>query len=159
MNYHILTPLIPFGLGILLKVILDFNLAIFIVKYLYWIPVRSIYRTKPIDISGEWTQIWENDQSEKYKSEEGRKSRLIIKQFGKYIYGQFRANNDEEYFVFGEVIGKSVIGKWGDKTTELGYYGSYELRIVDSKNVEGVWLGHSNSLPNKINSNKWSWKK
>jgi len=44
MNYQILTPLIPFTLGIILKTILDFNLAFFIVKYFYWVPVRWLFR-------------------------------------------------------------------------------------------------------------------
>ncbi|MDR6159993.1 hypothetical protein QF023_003509 [Chryseobacterium sp. SLBN-27] len=84
---------------------------------------------------------------------------LTIKQFGKYIYGEFRANNDEEYFVFGEIIGRNIIGKWGDRKNTLGYYGSYELRIIDTNNIEGIWLGHSNSKPNIINNNRWSWKR
>src|SRR5687767_3657013 len=80
MKYEILTPLIPFVIGIILKIFLDFNHAIFIVKYFSWIPVRNIYRTKPVKISGQWTQIWKNEGSEKYKSKEGRKSKLELKQ-------------------------------------------------------------------------------
>ncbi|WP_297100351.1 hypothetical protein [uncultured Draconibacterium sp.] len=159
MKENILIPLIPFVIGILLKVLLDFNLALFIVKNFYWLPVRTIFRTKPVDISGEWSQMWENEASEKYSGENGRKSNLSIKQFGKYIYGEFRANNDEQYYVFGEVIGKNIIGKWADKTNDLGYFGSFELRIIDSMKIEGIWLGHSNSKPDQINSNNWKWKK
>lgn len=157
MDYQILTPLIPFALGIILKIILDFNLAFFIVKYFHWIPVRWLFRTKPEEISGQWTQLWENDISDKYQDCAGRKSSLTLKQIGKYIYGEFRANNDEEYFVFGEIIGRNIIGKWGDRKNSLGYYGSYELRIIDRNNIDGIWLGHSNSQPNIINHNKWTW--
>ncbi len=159
MHYQILIPLIPFALGIILKTILDFNLAYFVVKYFYWMPVRWLFRTKPDEISGQWTQLWENDISDKYQDMAGRQSTLTLKQFGKYIYGEFRVNNDEEYFVFGEIIGRNLIGKWGDRKNTLGYYGSYELRIIDSNNIEGIWLGHSNSKPNIINHNKWAWKR
>jgi hypothetical protein len=51
MDYHILIPLIPFVLGIILKTILDFNLAYFVVKRCYWLPVRWLFRTKPEVIS------------------------------------------------------------------------------------------------------------
>jgi hypothetical protein len=156
MDYNIFTPLIPFGLGILLKIFLDFNLALYVVKYLYWIPVRSIFRTKPEIIAGNWTQIWENNTSEKYEPEQARQSKIRLKQFGKYVYGEFRSNNDEEYYLFGEIIGKNIIGKWGDKKSNLGYFGSYELLIVDSQHIQGIWLGHSNYRPDQINHNKWT---
>ncbi|WP_158861616.1 hypothetical protein [Lunatibacter salilacus] len=159
MDYHILIPLIPFILGIILKTILDFNLAFFVVKRCHWLPVRWLFRTKPETISGQWTQLWENEISDKYQDKAGRQSALILKQFGKYIYGEFRANNDEEYYVFGEIIGRNIIGKWGDRKNELGYYGAYELRIIDTNNIEGIWLGHSNPQPNIINHNKWTWKR
>ena len=157
MNYNIFTPLIPFAIGILFKLLLDFNLAIYIVKKLHWIPVRNIFRNKPEEIDGDWTQIWKNVTSEKYKDESGRRSQLKIKQFGKYIYGEFRINNDEEYYVFAELIGKNIIGKWADKNSQLGYFGSLELRIIDKNNIKGIWLGHSNVEPDKINSNDWLW--
>jgi hypothetical protein len=159
MDYQILTPLIPFALGIILKTILDFNLAIFVVKYFYWIPVRWLFRTKPVEIHGEWKQKWDFNISEKYQDKSGRQSSLTLNQFGKYIYGEFRANNDEEYFVFGEIIGRTIIGKWGDKKNPLGYYGAYELRIIDMNKIDGIWLGHSNPQPHIINHNKWTWER
>ncbi len=159
MDNQLLTPLIPFTLGIILKTLLDFNLAFFVVKHFYWLPVRWLFRAKHENISGNWTQLWENINSEKYEEVAGRKSSLKLKQFGKYIYGEFRVNNDEKYFVFGEIIGRNIVGKWGDVKNTLGYFGSYELRIVDSQNISGIWLGHSNSKPNIINHNNWSWTK
>lgn len=159
MDHQMLIPLIPFVLGIVLKTILDLNLALYVVKYLNRLPVRWLFRTKPEVISGQWTQHWENDISDRYQDKAGRQSALTIKQFGKYIYGEFRVNNDEEYFVFGEIIGRNIIGKWGDRRNSLGYYGSYELRIIDTNKIEGIWLGHSNSQPNDINHNRWTWKR
>lgn len=157
MNYQILTPLIPFTLGILLKTLLDFNLAKIIVKRLYWIPVRSIFRMKVHNISGIWEQVWENETSEKYSHKNTRKSKVEIKQFGKYCYGEFRSANDEEYYIFGEITDRYIIGKWSDCNTDLGYYGSFEFRIVDQNNLNGIWLGHSNNAPDQINTNIWNW--
>ena len=71
-DFHILKPLlplVPFGLGIFFKVLLDFDLALWIVKYLYWIPMRWIFRTKPNKISGTWKQLWNNTTSAKYTHE------------------------------------------------------------------------------------------
>lgn len=157
MSYQIFVPLIPFALGIILKTLLDFNLALFVVKYFHKIPMRPIFRMKVYDISGKWKQMWDYDNPKKYASEEARKSSVTIKQFGKYCYGEFRASNDEEYYMFGEVIGRNIIGKWADRTNELGYFGSFELRIINNVKMEGIWLGHSNETPEKINAYKWEW--
>ena len=159
MDYNILTPLVPFLLGILLKIFLDFNLAFFIIKYFYWFPVRNIFRTKPENISGDWKQLWGNSISENYQSDEARLSKLQIKQLGNYIYGEFRSNNDEEYYIFAEIIGKNIVGKWGDRKNNLGYFGAVELRIVNSNSIVGIWLGHSNSKPDQINHDQWKWER
>lgn len=154
---EILTPLIPFFLGIILKTILDLNLAIKMVKWLSKIPHRSILRIKPPKISGIWKQTWFNNDSSNYAEEVT--SDLKIYQFGKFIYGEFQIGNKENYYIWGEIIHRSIIGKWQNKTSDLGYYGAFEGRIIDEKKIEGVWLGHSHSNPNKINSGNWKWHK
>lgn len=159
MLLKILSVIVPFGLGIILKALLDLNLGCFVVKYFYWIPIRWLFRTKPIVISGIWNQYWENTNSERYKEKIGRNSTLVIKQFGKYIYGEFRTNNDENYFLFCEVKERNIIGKWGDKKSDFGYYGACQLRIINAVEIEGLWFGHSHNQPNIINSDKWIWKK
>lgn len=155
----LLLPLIPFGLGILFKTLLDFNMAWFIVKYFHWMPVRWMFRTKPNKVSGMWKQLWSNSTSTTYIQETGRDSRLELKQFGKYLYGEYRVRNDEEYRLFGEIIGVNIVGKWADKNNELGYYGAFEMRIIDSNKIKGRWLGHSNSQPGVINSDLWEWNR
>lgn len=152
-------PLIPFILGILFKTMLDMNLAIKLVKYFYWVPVRFLFRTKPFIVSGKWTQLWENDVSKNYVSDDIRQSEMVLKQFGKYCYAEYRINNDELYYIFGEIIGNNIVGKWRDKKNELGYYGAFELRILNSKEIKGRWIGHSNKNPEKINTGEWNWKK
>ena len=157
-NYYLFVPLIPFVLGLLLKALLDFNLAIFIVKFFYWIPMRAIFRIKVHKISGKWQQTWINETSVKYPRQEDTTSEVKIRQFGKYCYAEFGSlNGNEHYYLFGEVLDKLIIGKWADRTTSLGYFGSFELRIVNNNRLEGIWLGHSNEQPDKINSNQWLW--
>lgn len=158
-NLQIFIPLIPFLLGIIFKILLDMNLAMVIVKNLHWIPVRFLFRTKPYKISGKWTQLWENKVSDDYNTEDIRQSKLVIKQFGKYCYAEYRIKNDELYYIFGEIKGNNFIGKWGDKENELGYFGVFELRIVNAKKIIGKWMGHSNKRPERINTGEWNWNR
>ena len=156
---QLLIPLLPFVLGIVFKTMLDLNLALKLVKYFHWLPVRFLFRTKPFQISGKWIQLWDNDVSDNYTSEETRKSDLQIKQFGKYCYAEYRIKNDELYYIFGEIIGNNIVGKWGNKKTDLGYFGAFELRILDTEEIKGRWMGHSNKSPAKINTGEWNWQK
>jgi hypothetical protein len=110
-EFQIFIPLIPFAIGILFKILLDFNLSIKLVKHLHKVPVRFLFRTKPFQVQGKWTQLWENRVSENYSAEEIRQSQLEIKQFGKYCYAEYRINNDELYYIFGEIRGNNIIGK------------------------------------------------
>lgn len=159
-DYTILIPLIPFVLGIILKVLLDLNLAPGLITILSYLPTRSIFRIKSPDISGTWFQLWESEDSEKYIPESSRKSKLEIRQFSKYFYGKFISNNDEHYAVFGEIkCGINLIGKWYDTKNDFGYYGAFELKIVDNTAIKGKWLGHSSSDLNIIKANDWTWTK
>lgn len=159
MNWkNMIFPLIPFALGIILKTLLDFNLAITLVKYLHKIPVRTIFRINVPDISGDWNQVWDNKTSLTFIVENDRKSTITIKQFGKFFYCEF-TSLDVRYYVFGEVINRHLVGKWADKKGYLGYYGAFELSIIDDKNIKGTWLGHSNKDPNTINANAWTWSR
>lgn len=157
LNYII--PLLFFVLGIILKTLLDFNLAHWVVKRLHWVPTRWLFRQKPLNISGEWSQFWWTRISKKYKDKDGRRTDVNIKQFGKYIYGELRVNDNEDYYVFGEVDEKYVYGKWGDKNDPSGLFGVFEYRIINSKLMKGYWMGHSNTTPDKIHRGKWIWKR
>jgi hypothetical protein len=157
MDYHIFTPLIPFIIGIILKTILDFKLGPYMVKWLHWIPVRSIFRMKVENIAGEWKQVWSNTLSERYPAEQARTSKMIIKQFGSFVYGEFRANNDEEYYIYGELIGRNIVGKWRDRKNDLGYFGAFEVRIINNAQIHGLWCGHSNVRPEEIYTDHWDW--
>lgn len=157
MDYTLFTPLIPFVIGFILKTMLDRNLGAYLVKYLYWLPVRSIFRIKVEDISGEWKQVWDNTLSQRYPAEQARTSNMTIRQFGSYVYAEFRSNNDEIYYIYGELIGRNIVGKWRDKKNNLGYFGAFEVRIMDSRHIQGIWCGHSNAKPEEIYVDAWKW--
>jgi len=159
MDLELFTPLIPFAIGIILKIILDFRLGPYVVQYLYWINVRSIFRMKVEEVSGNWVQIWHSRLSQSHVTDEQRTSKMTIRQFGSHIYAEFRSNNDEEYYIFGELIGRSIVGKWRDKNNNLGYFGAFEMRIIDNRLISGIWCGHSNVRPNEIYTDQWDWKK
>ncbi|RZK16707.1 MAG: hypothetical protein EOO43_14205 [Flavobacterium sp.] len=154
---NIVTGLLAFLLGLLVKTLLDHNLAIWIVKYFNNTPVRFIYRTSPHNISGFWEQIWEFAAGESFTNSTERHSHTRLKQLGKYIYGEFYSAS-KEYYLFGEIKDNYIIGHWSDKNDKLGYFGSFEIRIVDSNCMEGKWIGHSKKTQ-MIYGDLWNWKK
>src|SRR5690606_12973282 len=136
-----------FILGLIVKTLLDHNLALWIVKHLHRTPVRYIYRTNPNNISGDWEQTWTFENAvHVYTKDTERHSFTTIKQLGKYVYCEFYSRN-EKYYLFGEIKNNYVIGHWADLNDKLAYHGSFELRIIDSLEMEGKWLGHSKNNP------------
>lgn len=155
---YVLTTVIAFLIGLIVKTLLDHNLAIWIVKYLNNTPVRFIYRTNPNKLSGDWEQNWDfTNAIDSYKETTERHSYTELKQLGKYLYSEFYSQ-DEKYFFFGEIKNNYIVGTWGDLNDKLAYHGSFELRVVDSKNMVGKWIGHSKNQ-HIINADNWVWKK
>jgi hypothetical protein len=155
---HIVTSVLAFVVGLIVKTLLDHNLAIWIVKYLNNTPVRFIYRTNPYKLSGDWEQCWDFENAvDSHMEAVERHSYTGIKQLGKYIYCEFYSGN-EKYFFFGEIKNNFVVGTWGDLKDKLAYHGVFDLRLVNSKEMVGKWVGHSKNQPN-INSDNWVWKK
>jgi hypothetical protein len=155
--WHIFTVVAAFLIGLLIKTLLDFNLAKIIVKRLYWFPTRFIFRQKPIDLSGDWEQIWDFSENESYSKDIDRHSHTTMKQFGSYCYCEFYSQN-EKYYFFGTISDNYVFGKWRDYKDKQGYFGTFQLRIVNSKKMEGKWIGHSKSTQS-IYSDNWTWNK
>lgn len=155
---HVFTSVLAFVIGLIVKTLLDHNLAIWIVKYLNKTPVRFIYRTNPNKLNGDWEQNWDfTNAVDSYTEATERHSHTELKQLGKYLYCEFYSR-DEKYFFFGEIKNNYVVGSWGDVKDKLAYHGSFELRIVDSKEMVGKWIGHSKIQP-IINTDNWIWKK
>lgn len=153
-DYKTYIPLYTFILGIILKVLLDMNLGATLIKYLFWASPRSIFRKNTYKISGIYKQHWQIKRNARYKKVSDRQSLITLKQFSNYCYGEFTAKNDK-YHLYGEIIDKKIIGQWSDSKNTMGYFGTFELSIIDRKNITGFWVGHSNTNPNRINIHKW----
>ena len=156
-DYHTYTSLFVLFIGILLKILLDLNLGIFIVKNFYWMSFRGIFRNKSNKISGVYKQHWKSNKTQQFNNKYNRQSLITIKQLNNYCYGEF-ISNEEKYFIFGELINRKIIGHWSDSKSKLGYFGAFEFSIVDQNRIEGLWIGHSNEKPHILNKNTWIFK-
>lgn len=153
----VLTSVATFVILLVIKVLLDLKLIQFFVKYCSWLPVRNILRAKPASISGKWEQTWDSAGSESFECPTDRHSHPEIKQLGSYCYAEL-ISKGISYVVFGRVIDSFVVGDWYDKNDPLGYFGAFQLEIVDSKTMRGKWIGHSKSA-HVIKGDEWLWKK
>ena len=153
----IIPGILGFVLGLILKGLLDLNFAMVSVKYLSWLPVRSIFRSTPKEVSGSWEQKWDFTTDGRYINETDRHSHTEIKQLWKYIYAEFYSENDK-YYIFGEIKDNYIIGHWGDLKDKEGYFGSFQLRVINSSLMTGRWIGHSKSTQDIFGDN-WHWKK
>ncbi|WP_345978896.1 hypothetical protein [Sulfurimonas sp. HSL3-2] len=147
-----------FVVGIVVKLILDLNLAPILVKWLSYInPVsRAIFRNLPPSLSGSWDVYWETD-SQDFINPIGRKQTANIYQFSNYIFCEYKANS-RTYCFFAKSKNSYLTGNYWDKKDPLGYHGAFQLKIVNSANMLGRWAGHSNKN-NKINTDTYIWKK
>ena len=151
--------LLTFGiflLLIILRLTLDLNIAVKLVKFLHFLPVRNYFRDKPPSVHGDWEQSWESD-SERFPQNTDRHSNCELKQFCSYVYGEF-TSKQRRYCLFGQIQRGFIFGRWFDAKDELGYFGTFELRIVDSNELKGRWIGHSNRS-HEINHGCWSWSR
>jgi hypothetical protein len=139
------------------KTMLDFHFAEYLVRYLYWIPVRSILRDKPERLSGDWEQEWGSGGSANYQAVQDRHGNTHIYQLGRHCYAEFAAQQTR-YALFGQIRGSYFVGTWRDISKTQGYFGTFQLRIVDSDTLEGKWIGHSAQVI-EIRSDNWSWKR
>lgn len=149
-------PLIPLFFGMLIKIALDMNFGKFIVKWFYWVSFRGIFRTSINKVSGVYKQSWSLEKNNQYPLVSDRQSLIILKQLNNYCYGEFQAKNGlEKYYLFGEIIDRKIIGHWSDINSKLNYFGSFELTVINSKKLQGIWIGHSNNNPVEINQYAW----
>ena len=153
----IFTGTISFIIILLIKLLLDFKIAHWWIKYFWWIPVRNYFRSKPINISGSWEENWKLDGSVRFVDETKRHSHPKIKQLGSYCYAEFIADS-KTYGVFGSVMNDYFIGEWYDVTDRLGYFGTFHLKINDDSSMSGKWLGHSKSF-HGVREGDWTWNK
>jgi hypothetical protein len=152
----VVTGCLTFALGLVLQTLLDLHIAQFLVKYFWWLPVRNIFRTKPPRLGGVWEEYWDAE-TDSFPDQRDRHGHVMLRQLGSYCYGEF-FSKQITYCIFGQIQGAYIIGRWYDRADELGYFGSFQLTIVDSSNLHGRWFGHSKTRPG-IRHGEWTWKR
>jgi hypothetical protein len=153
----VLNSTVTFIILLILKTLLDLKIAQFFVKNFSWIPVRNIFRTKPATISGQWEQIWDSAGSASFKDETDRHSHPTINQLGSYCYAEF-ISKGVTYVVFGKIINEYFVGDWYDLKDPHGYFGAFQLQIIDSNTMKGQWIGHSKKV-HQVKGDEWNWRK
>lgn len=153
----VFTGAATFILILIIKILLDFRITHWWIKYFHWLPVRTFFRTKPIVLSGKWEESWELTDTKSFEDPTKRHSHPDIKQLGHYCYAEFIADGIT-YGVFGTIMNDYFIGEWYDVTDRIGYFGTFHLLIKDKKNMTGKWLGHSKSF-HGIREGNWNWKR
>ena len=141
---------------IVVRFLLDLELAPRSVKYFYWIPVRTVVRDKPLDLNGVWQQQWQGATTS-FQDSIDRFSSARIRQLWRYCYVEF-AVAGTDYVLFGQIRGDYLIGTWVNATDDLGYFGSCQLEIVDSRTLKGRWIGHSKTS-REIKHGDWDWNR
>lgn len=147
----------PFLVVLILKLLLDLKLAQFVVKYLFWLPVRNYFRDKPIQLGGTWEHLWGAGGSATYEKDVDRHGHSTIRQLGSYIYAEFYSQA-VLYSFFGQIKDGFIVGDWYDVKDRSGYFGVFQLEIVNSKQLRGLWLGHSKQS-RSIRSDSSLWKR
>jgi hypothetical protein len=156
---HIFSASIGYLLVIIVRWFVDFNMGPFFVKRLFWVPTRTFFRANHYDVSGTWEHEWHfPNAASSHTNPLERKSLLVVKQFGNFVYGEF-SSASINYALFGKIKeGNFIIGDWYDPKDKLGYYGIFQLRIIDKSTIEGKWMGHSKKTT-VINTDKWEWSR
>lgn len=159
MNYvhwsSILTGSISFVAGIILKTILDLRLGVAMVKYCWWIRPRWIFGENPHSLAGTWDHVWESGGSVEFADAVDRHGHPEIKQLGSYCYAEF-ISKGKTYYFFGRIVGQYFVGEWFDLKNRTGYYGTFELRVINSDLMEGKWIGHSQKTAEiRVDDMRW----
>ena len=139
---RVLTGIAAFIAGIVVRTLLDLRLGLFLIKYFWWVRPRWIFGENPHALTGTWEQTWGSGGSAQFKSEVDRHAHARMRQLGRYCYTE-AIYQGKTYYFFGRVHGEHVVGEWFDLEDRAGYYGTFQLRIVDSNNLDGRWMGHS----------------
>ena len=147
----------PFVVVLFLKLLLDLKLAQLSVKYLFWLPVRNYFREKPVKLKGTWEHTWGSGGSDSYTKDTQRHGHSKIRQLGSYIYAEFHSRN-ELYAFFGQIRHGYIVGDWYDTKDHLGYFGTFQLEVVNSSHLRGLWLGHSKQS-RQIRSDATEWRR
>ena len=152
----VVTHSVAFAAGLTLKTLMDFDIAHVVVKYFHWVPVRTIFRRDDPPLGGTWEEAWETHAAS-HLDPKDRHSHPVIRQFGPYCYAEHYAKGIK-YKTFGHIRGEYLVGHWSNVKDRRGYFGTFQLRIIDSNNLVGRWIGHSRESTT-VNSGEWKWRK
>lgn len=141
---HVFTTIAAFLAGIVVKTLLDLRIGLFIVKYFWWIRPRWIFGENPHALGGTWEHIWGAGGSELFAKDVDRHAHTDMRQLGSYCYAE-SIYQGRRYYFFGRVHGEHIVGEWFDLKDRAGYYGTFQLRVVNANRLEGLWMGHSQS--------------
>lgn len=139
---HVLTVVAAFLAGIVVKTLLDLRLALFLIKYCWWVRPRWIFGENPHALSGTWHHIWDSGGSDKYANPTDRSDHTTLRQLGAYCYAEL-IYQGRRYYFFGKIQGDYLLGEWFDLKDRSGYFGTFQVRVVNSTRLEGMWMGHS----------------
>ncbi len=152
---HVATAAVSLVVGIVLRTVLDLRLGIAIVKYFWWVRPRWIFGENPHGLGGTWDHVWDPGGSVGFANAADRHGHPTIRQLGSYCYAEF-ISKGKTYYFFGRVVGQYFVGEWFDLKDRSGYYGVFELRILNSNTMEGKWIGHSQTTADiRVDDSHW----
>ena len=156
----VIALVIAFLLGTTTRIFLDLRLGLWVIRLFHWIPngiTRRIFRNDPPNLSGQWECIWSHGGSEQYKNETDRYSQPKLLQLDKYCYAKFIFKG-RKYEMLGRIHGTFMVGEWFETVDKYGYFGAFEIKIINSNEMTGIWIGHSKEK-SIIRCDKFEWKK
>lgn len=138
----ILVTVAALAVLILLRTILDFYFAPWLVRRLHYIPSRWLWRQKWTSFVGKWDLLWEAGGSDDFTDPNRRKGLLTIWQFGPYCYGEFTTGG-ASYAMLARIKDSYLVGDWYAKADRHGYFGALQMIVQSERYLEGKWIGHS----------------
>jgi len=158
LDYNVIATGLAAPISLLIvRILLDLSIAHYLVKYFWWVPVRSLFRDHPPDLSGKWEQTWGAGGSKNFDEAVDRHSYTTVRQFGKYVYAEYDAKG-QAYIFFGRIQGAYLIVEWYDKADKYAYFGAAQLRIISTKVLDGLYVGHSHRS-GEVGAASWNWRK
>lgn len=154
---HLLGTVAVLIVVLALRALLDLEMGIWIIRLFHWVPTRWIFRHRYVKLKGDWEHIWEGDVGN-YAKDIDRHGQHYLYQLFRWVYAGTRSRG-KVFAAFGRIQGEYLIGRWYDKKDDCGYFGAFELRIVDNSELRGRWTGHSKQDPSLIRTGDWTWNK
>jgi hypothetical protein len=154
---HLLGTIGALAIVLFIRALLDLEIGLWVIRLLHWVPTRWIFRHRYFLLSGTWEHNWDGDTG-RFAQTNQRHGHHDMRQFFRWTYARTRSDG-KVFTAFGRIQGGYLLGRWYDEYDELGYFGAFQLRIVNSDELEGKWIGHSKQNPAEIRYGTWRWKR